>query len=165
MANKYDIPNKSETLVKHEPKRYEILTDKYLMKPVVVKYHRFGCYQTYSPDSRCCGLCYCCCRAKSNDKTLDTKRCDFCPNDLCEYWYSGYVQTTEGRGNSEEEINGCCCWLCFPLKFPLFFPCFLGSLCNHAINICCATTCWATITTGCPFFSGCAAPIKRNYLC
>ena len=176
MANKYDTANKSEitnkyeTLLKHQPKRYEILTDKYLMKPVVAKYHRFGCYQTNSPDSRCCGLCYCCCRAKNIDKTLDLKRCDFCPNDLCEYWYSGYVQTTGGYAveNPVEEINGICCWLCFPLKFPLFFPCFLGSLCNHAINTCCATTCWASISTGFtlfPFFSGCAAPIKRNYLC
>jgi hypothetical protein len=105
-----------------------------------------GCYKENSTDTRCCGVCYCCCPAKHIDKTVDLKRCDCCPNDFCEYWYSGYVQTNSGYGPPQEEMNGICCWFCFPVKFPLFFPCFLGSLVNTAINRCCA------------------APTKRNYL-
>jgi len=116
-----------------------------------------GCYKENSTDTRCCGLCYYCCPAKHIDKNIDEKRCDCCPVDFEDYWYSGYVQTTAGYGNTAEDINGLCCWCCFPVKFPLFFPCFLGSLCNHAINKCCATTCCASL-------GGCAAPIKRNYL-
>ena len=119
---------------------------------------RFGCYEEDSPDTRCCGLCYCCCRAKNIYKETDKERCDCCPNDIHEYWYSGYVQTTSGYGNSAEDINGLCCWLCFPLKFPVFFPCFLGSLVNQMLNTCCATTCCARVV------GGCAVPIKRNYL-
>ena len=111
------------------------------------KKQKCSCYSSDSTDARCCGLCYCCCPAKHIDKEMDLNRCDFCPNDFCEYWYSGYVQTHSGYGHPEEEINGICCWFCFPLKFPIFFPCFLGSLVNHAINQCCA------------------APQKRNYLC
>ena len=106
-----------------------------------------GCYQADSTDARCCGVCYCCCPAKHIDKEIDKKRCDCCPNDFCEYWYSGLVQTTAGYGNPQEEINGVCCWFCFLPKFAMFFPCFLGSLVNHSINQCCA------------------APQKRNYLC
>jgi len=122
--------------------------------------HCCGCYKDNSPDARCCGICYYCCRAKHIDKNIDEKRCDFCPNDFAEYWYSGYVQTTAGYGNTEEDINGLCCWFCFPLKFPLFFSCFLGSICNTIINKCCATTC---CTTYCGSW-GCSVPIKRNYL-
>jgi hypothetical protein len=116
-----------------------------------------GCYNSKSPDARCCGLCYCCCRAKNIDKEKDNGRCDFCPNDFHEYWYSGYVQTVSGYGNTDDEINGVCCWFCFPLKFPMFFPCFLGSICNNIINKCCATSC-------CARCGDCAAPIRRNYL-
>lgn len=135
-----------------------------------VKHSLCGCYSANSPDARCCGLCYCFCPAKNIDKTKDDKRCDVCPNDFCEYWYSGYVQTTAGYATEmpEEEINGLCCWVCFPPKFALFFSCCLGSLCNQVINTCCQTTCCATICgSGCPsiFGSGCAVPIKRNYLC
>lgn len=107
--------------------------------------HRCGCYKENSTDARCCGLCYCCCPANNIDKEDDPQRCDLCPNDFSEYWYSGYVQTTTGYGNKEEDVNGVCCWLCCPVKFSLFFPCFLGSLINHAINYCCST--------------------NRNYLC
>ena len=106
-----------------------------------------GCYKADSTDARCCGLCYCFCPANHIDKEIDKKRCDCCPNDFCEYWYSGLVQTTAGYGNKEEDLNGLCCWFCFPVKFPLFFPCFLGSLVNDVLNRCCA------------------APQKRNYLC
>ena len=118
---------------------------------------RCGCYKDNSTDARCCGLCYCCCPAKHIDKEIDKKRCDCCPNDFYEYWYSGLVQTTAGYGHKAEDINGFCCWLCFPFKFPIFFPCFLGSLLNHAINACCATNCCA--------MSCCeTSSIKRNYL-
>ena len=119
-----------------------------------------GCYKNNSTDTRCCGLCYYCCPAKNINKEIDPGRCDFCPNDFHEYWYSGYVQTTSGYGNSAEEMNGVYCWCCFPLKFPLFFSCFLGSLVNQTINTCSATTC-------CSRFCSCicgTAPIKRNYL-
>jgi hypothetical protein len=117
-----------------------------------------GCYKENSTDTRCCGLCYCCCPATHIDKEKDRKRCDCCPNDFHEYWYSGYVQTTAGPSiNKEEEMNGVCCWFCFPLKFPLFFPCFLGSLLNQAFNACCATTCCTAYCCG-------TAPMKRNYL-
>jgi hypothetical protein len=106
-----------------------------------------GCYEPDSTDARCCGVCYCCCPAANIDKDIDKKRCDCCPNDFSEYWYSGLVQTTMGYGNSEEDINGCCCFVCFPIKFAFFFPCFFGSLLNHAINSCC-----------CQYMS------RRNYL-
>ena len=128
-----------------------------MSKSEITDQPRCGCYKENSTDARCCGLCYCCCRAKHIDKELDKKRCDCCPNDFSEYWYSGYIQTTAGYGNSEEDVNGICCCFCFPIKFPLFFPCFLGSLVNQMINSCCATTCCASI-------GGCSAPIKRNYL-
>jgi hypothetical protein len=113
----------------------------------VEKNQRCGCYKEDSPDTRCCGIYYCCCPAKNSDKEIDLKRCDCCPNDFHEYWYSGLVQTTSGYGNPAEEINGFCCWFCFPLKFSMFFPCFLGSLVNHSINQCC-----------------CDAQMTRNYL-
>jgi len=106
-----------------------------------------GCYEADSTDARCCGVCYCCCPAANIDKEIDKKRCDCCPNDFNEYWYSGLVQTTMGYGNPAEEINGVCCWFCFPIKFSMFFPCFLGSLLNHTINHCC-----------------CDAQMTRNYL-
>jgi hypothetical protein len=105
-----------------------------------------GCYDANSTDSRCCGVCYCCCPAANIDKDIDKKRCDCCPNDFSEYWYSGLVQTTMGYGNSEQDINGFCCCVCFPIKFAFFFPCFFGSLANDGLNRCCA------------------APSKRNYL-
>ena len=106
-----------------------------------------GCYDANSTDARCCGVCYCCCPAANIDKEIDKKRCDCCPNDFNEYWYSGLVQTTMGYGNSEQDINGCCCFVCFPIKFAFFFPCFFGSLANDGLNRCCTS------------------PIKRNYLC
>jgi hypothetical protein len=117
-----------------------------------------GCYNEHSTDARCCGLCYCCCPAKHIDKAIDHQRCDCCPNDFCEYWYSGYVQTTAGYGNQEEDLNGVCCWLCFPVKISMFFPCLLGSLCNQVINACCAATTSPTLV------GICSAPNKRNYL-
>jgi hypothetical protein len=119
---------------------------------------RFACYNADSTDARCCGLCYCCCRAKNIEKEIDKERCDCCPNDFNEYWYSGYVQTTAGYGNSDEDINGVYCWFCFPVKFSLFFSCCLGSLVNQTLNTCCATSCCARVV------GGCAVPIKRNYL-
>ena len=106
-----------------------------------------GCYEPDSTDARCCGVCYCCCPAANIDKDIDKKRCDCCPNDFSEYWYSGLVQTTMGYGNSEEDITGCCCFVCFPIKFAFFFPCFFGSLLNNTINSCC-----------CQYMS------RRNYL-
>ena len=109
-----------------------------------------GCYKIFSTDARCGGLCYCCCPAAHIDEIVDEKRCDCCPKDFCHYWNSGYVQTTSGYGNFDDEKNGVCCWFCFPVKFPLFFPCFLGSLVNQGLNSCCA--------------SCCGIPIKRNYL-
>jgi len=116
-----------------------------------------GCYQENSTDTRCCGLCWRFCPAKNIDKNLDRERCDFCPNDFSEFWYSGYIQTNAGYGTKEEDVNGLCCWLCFPLKCPVFFPCGLGALINQAINKACATTC-------CAKCGECAVPIKRNYI-
>jgi hypothetical protein len=148
------------------PLSYAMLTEKMLEnnKEMIKKhqYKLFNCYAENSPDTRCCGICYCCCPVKNSDD--DSQRCDVCPIDFGEYWYSGYVQTSSGNGRAEEEINGICCWFCFPLKISLFFPCLLGSLFNHAVNKCCATTCCATLG-GCSSLNGCAAPIKRNYLC
>jgi hypothetical protein len=128
-------------------KKYEHLTGAQLYKPITTNDSLCGCYKANSTDARCCGLCYCCCPAKHINKEIDLRRCDFCPNDFCEYWYSGYVQTVAGYGNKEEDLNGVCCWLCFPVKLPMFFSCFIGSLVNDGLNRCCA------------------APIKRNYLC
>ena len=128
-------------------KKYEHLTGAQLYKPITTNDSLCGCYKANSTDARCCGLCYCCCPAKHINKEIDLRRCDFCPNDFCEYWYSGYVQTVAGYGNREEDLNGVCCWLCFPVKLPMFFSCFIGSLVNDGLNRCCA------------------APIKRNYLC
>ena len=88
-----------------------------------------GCYDHDSIDARCCGVCYCCCPNKNSDK-----QCNCCPNDFSTYWDSGYVQTTAGYGNRAQDHNGCCCWVCFPLKFAIFFPCFLGSIGNNCIN-------------------------------
>ena len=87
------------------------------------------CYSRESIDARCCGACYFVCP----QKTVEAQ-CNCCLNDFSTYWDSGLVQTTSGYGNKEEEKNGICCWLCFPLKFSLFFPCFLGSLGNGCIN-------------------------------
>ena len=87
------------------------------------------CYNKESPDSRCCGLCYCFCLLKDQEK-----QCHCCPKTFSEYWHSGYVQTTSGYGNPEKEENGICCWFCFLPKFAVFFPCCLGSLCNNSIN-------------------------------
>ena len=139
---------------------YEMLTEQMICKQPVAETSRFGCYKDNSTDTRCCGLCYWCCRATHIDKEVDRARCDFCPNDFHEYWYSGYVQTTAGYGSKEEDINGIYCWCCFPLKFPMFFTCCLGSLLNQAINNCCATSCCASLCG-----SNCGtAPVKRNYL-
>lgn len=88
------------------------------------------CYAKDSFDSRCCGACYCCCPKKDIKE-----QCHFCPSTFSEYWYSGYVQTSAGYGNKEEDVNGVCCWLCFIPKFAIFFPCFFGSLCNSCVNI------------------------------
>jgi len=85
------------------------------------------CYNNTSLDARCCGACYYCCPLKNKED-----QCEFCPNTFTTYWKSGYIQTNSGYGKEEE--NGCCCWVCFPVKFPLFFPCFLGSICNSCIN-------------------------------
>ena len=91
------------------------------------------CYNKESIDSRCCGACYCCC--PSHNKY---EQCYFCPNNLTEYWFSGYVQTDVGYGASKDTCSkdecSFCCVVCFPVKFPLFFPCFLGSVFNHSIN-------------------------------
>jgi hypothetical protein len=86
-----------------------------------------ACYNSDSFDARCCGACYYYCPPKNKEN-----RCEFCPINFSEYWNSGYVQTQAGYGR--EEKNGCCCFVCFPLKFPMFFTCFLGSLCNNCIN-------------------------------
>ena len=85
------------------------------------------CYNNTSLDARCCGACYYCCPLKNKED-----QCEFCPNTFTTYWKSGYIQTNAGYGKEEE--NGCCCWICFPVKFPLFFTCFLGSICNSCIN-------------------------------
>ena len=116
------------------------------MNEVQTQPSRFDCYKYDSTDTRCCGVCYCCCPAANIDKELDKKRCDCCPNDFNEYWYSGLVQTNMGYGNPQQDVNGCCCLVCFPIKFAFFFPCFFGSLVNQAANKCSAV------------------PISRNYL-
>ena len=84
------------------------------------------CYSKDSIDSRCCGVCYCCCPSKTIQE-----QCNFCPIDFNDYWSSGYVQTHDGYGNTSD----CCCfcvWL--PVKLVLFSPCFLGSIFNNCIN-------------------------------
>jgi hypothetical protein len=98
------------------------------------------CYSTESHESRCCGACYWLCHPNP-----EKDRCECCPNTFCDYWKSGYIQTTQGSVNDEDrcsecECDDCCCTLfCFPLKFPIFFPCFLGSVFNGCMNKICGT--------------------------
>lgn len=96
------------------------------------------CYSKESDDSRCCGVCYWLCTSNTHKE-----RCECCPNTFCDYWKSGYIQTTEGSVNKEDscrefECDDCFCTvICFPFKFPVFFPCFLGSLFNEGVNKLC----------------------------
>jgi hypothetical protein len=98
------------------------------------------CYSKESDDSRCCGVCYCLC------PTNPTKeRCECCPNTFCDFWKSGYIQTTDGPVREEDscrecECDDCFCTLCcFPIKFPIFFPCCLGSVFNNSMNKLCGS--------------------------
>jgi hypothetical protein len=98
--------------------------------------HKGTCYRIDSTDTRCFGLCYCCCPAKNISRLVDTKRCDFCPESLAVHLESGYFKTIDGP---DEGDNCFCTVLCLPMKFPLFLPCFLGSIFNDALNKwCCA---------------------------
>ena len=85
------------------------------------------CYSKESDDSRCLGACYWLC---STENVED--QCNCCPNNFCEFWKSGYIQTNDGHVKNEEtscdecECDDCfCTTVCFPLKFSIFFPCFL----------------------------------------
>ena len=87
-------------------------------------------------DRRCCGTCYCLCPSKAQDK-----QCNMCDNNVYDFCNSGYIQTHDGLGNSEDvqgkecNMDNCFCTvLCFPFKFTLFFPCFIGSIFNGCIN-------------------------------
>ena len=97
--------------------------------------HKGVCYRIDSTDTRCCGLCYCCCPAKNISRLVDKDRCDFFPESFAEYLESGYFRTVDGPARED-----CFCTvLCLPIKLPLFLPCFLGSLFNDALNKwCCA---------------------------
>jgi len=98
------------------------------------------CYSKESDESRCCGVCYWLCRSNPTKE-----RCECCPNTFCDYWKSGYIQTTEGFVRDEDRCRDCecddcfCTVICFPFKFPVFFPCFLGSLFNEGINKLCGS--------------------------
>lgn len=99
------------------------------------------CYSTESIESRCCGACYWLCHP-----TPHKEPCECCPNTFCDFWKSGYIQTTGGYGTYEEDrCEECecddCFWttVCFPCKVPLFVPCFLGSLFNEGINKVCGS--------------------------
>ena len=98
------------------------------------------CYSKESHDSRCCGACYLLCPSNTSEE-----QCEFCHNNFCDYWKSGYIQTTDGINHPEDrcpelECDDCCCTTCcFPLKFPIFFPCCLGSVCNEILNKLCGS--------------------------
>ena len=98
------------------------------------------CYSTESIESRCCGACYWLCHPNPHKE-----RCECCPNTFCDYWKSGYIQTTEGSVNKEDRCRECecddcfCTVICFPFKFTVFFPCFLGSVFNNGINELCGS--------------------------
>lgn len=99
------------------------------------------CYSKESDDSRCLGACYWLC---STENVED--QCNCCPNNFCEFWKSGYIQTNDGHVKNEEnscdecECDDCfCTTVCFPLKFSIFFPCFLGSLFNEGMNKICSS--------------------------
>ena len=83
-------------------------------------------YGKDSIDARCCGACYYCCPSKYKED-----QCYVCPVDFDEYWKSGYIQTHDGYGNTDDY---CCFCVFLPIKLPLFLPCFLGSLFNNCIN-------------------------------
>lgn len=96
------------------------------------------CYSTESIESRCCGACYWLCHPNPHKKP-----CECCPNTFCDYWKSGYIQTTEGSLKEEDSSRECecddcfCTAVCFPFKFAVFFPCFIGSLFNEGVNNLC----------------------------
>jgi hypothetical protein len=98
------------------------------------------CYSKESDDSRCCGACYWICPTG-----IIENQCNFCPNDFCEFWKSGYIQTSEGSVRNNDSCDECecddcfCTTVCFPLKITIFFPCFLGSLFNQCMNKVCAS--------------------------
>ena len=50
------------------------------------------CYSRESYDSRCCGACYWLCPSKTVED-----QCEFCHNNFCDYWKSGYIQTMRMR--------------------------------------------------------------------
>ena len=96
------------------------------------------CYSKESDDSRCCGVCYCLYPTNPTEE-----RCECCPNTFCDFWKSGYIQTTDGPLREEDSCSECecddcfCTLCCFPIKFPIFFPCCLGSVFNDGINKLC----------------------------
>ena len=98
------------------------------------------CYSKESHDSRCCGGCYWLC---PSDKVKE--RCECCPNNFCDYWKSGYIQTIASSVRSEDRCNefecdDCFCTIiCFPVKFPIFSPCCIGSILNELLNKLCNT--------------------------
>ena len=97
------------------------------------------CYSAESHDSRCCGACYWLCPSTVEEQ------CNCCPNTFCDYWKSGYIQTTDGILREEERCDECecddCFWttVCLPCKFPIFFPCLLGSVFNGCMNKLCGS--------------------------
>jgi hypothetical protein len=101
------------------------------------------CYNPDSFDARCCGVCFYYCPNKNKDSQVN-----ICPFNCKDYWFSGYIQTTDecgpdlcgpqAYGLDAYEPNpygvNICCVVCFPLKFALFLPCGLGTVFNHCIN-------------------------------
>lgn len=98
------------------------------------------CYSKESDDSRCCGACYLLCPSNNVKEQFNC-----CLNTFCDFWKSGYIQTTDGVVREEDRCSQCecddcfCTTVCFPLKFPLFFTCFLGSVFNECINKICGS--------------------------
>ena len=89
-----------------------------------------GCYKKNSPDTRCCGICYCWCPLKENNYklALDNRECEICLPDLHDYCNSGYIITYNITPASD------CTPCCLPLKVSICMPCFLGTVFNHCIN-------------------------------
>jgi hypothetical protein len=133
---KYEEPKNIERIIKNnnsnsKPNRSEYIPPK-----------RKGacCYSAESDDSRCCGACYWLCPSSA-----DEEQNNCCPSTFCEYWKSGYIQTTDGTLRDEERCDECecddCFWttVCLPCKFPIFFPCFLGAVFNGCMNKICGS--------------------------
>ena len=127
------IPQPTPTLTT-QPTPTPTLTTQPTPTPITLNYSLCGCYNKYSYDSRCCGLCYCIKRNKMNKvkymELYKTNQCHICPRNIYDYTESIYFNTCD---------DCLCTAFCCPIKFPLFYLCFLGSICNHCVNCCLET--------------------------